>query len=64
MFGEISVWAMPEPDRRAVRLAELRVQLNKVGSELRRLAPGSPEQLVVLERFEPILGAVMAWRRS
>lgn len=34
--------AMLEPDPRAVRLAELRVQLNKVGSELRGLAPGSP----------------------
>jgi hypothetical protein len=50
----------PEPDPRAVRPAELRVQLNQVGSELRGLKPGSPEQLEVLERFEPILGAVMA----
>jgi hypothetical protein len=33
--------------------------LNKVGSELRGLKPGSPEQLEVLDRFEPILGAVM-----
>jgi len=50
----------PEPDPRAIRLAELRVQLNKFGSELRGLKPGSPEQLEVLERFEPIVGAVMA----
>jgi len=51
---------MPEPDPRAVRLAELRIQLNKDGSELRGLKPGSPEQLEVLVRFEPDLGAVMA----
>ena len=52
--------AMLEPDPRAVRLAELRVQLNKVGSQLRVLKPGNPEQLEVLKRFELILGAVMA----
>jgi hypothetical protein len=34
--------------------------LNKDGSELRGLKPGSPEQLEVLVRFEPDLGAVMA----
>ena len=51
---------MPEPDQRTVRLAELRVQLNMVGSELRGLKPGSPKQLEEFERFEPILGAVMA----
>jgi hypothetical protein len=41
-------------------LAKLRVQLNKIGSELGRLKPGSPEQPELLERLEPILGAVMA----
>lgn len=51
---------MPEPDPRAVRLAELRVRLNKVGSEIRGLKPGRLEQLELLECFEPILGAVMA----
>jgi len=50
----------PEPDPRAICPAEPRVQLNKDGSELRGLKPGSPEQLEVLERFEPILGGVMA----
>ncbi len=51
---------MPEPDPRASRLAELRVQLNKVGSEHQGLKPESPVQLEVLAHFEPILGAVMA----
>jgi hypothetical protein len=52
--------AIPQIDPRGSRLAELRVQLNKARSELRGLKPGSPEQLEGLERFEQILGAVMA----
>jgi hypothetical protein len=52
--------AMSEPDPSAVRPAELRVQLKMVGKELRALKPGSPEQQEVLQRFEPILGALMA----
>lgn len=49
-----------EPDPGAVRLAELRAQLNKVGSKLRGLEPGSPEQLEELERLDPIHAAVVA----
>lgn len=51
---------MPEPDPRAARLVELRAQLEVIGAELMGLVPGSPEQLEVLERFEPILAAVVA----
>jgi len=52
---------MPEPDPRAIRLAELRAELNEVLAEIKGHAPGTPERdQLVLKRYEPLLGAVMA----
>lgn len=51
---------MPELDPRAVRLAELPVQLAAILSELRCQEPGSHQQLEVLKRYEPVHAAVLA----
>ena len=51
---------MPEPDPRTVRLVELRARLAAILSELRCLEPGSPQQLEVLKRYEPVHEAVLA----
>jgi hypothetical protein len=52
--------AMPEPDPRTDRLAELPAELNRILAEFQGLEPGSAEREEVLKRYEPLLGAVMA----
>ncbi|WP_411876614.1 hypothetical protein [Vulcanococcus limneticus] len=48
-------------DPRAVRLAELRAELLALRQEIRETtAPLSPERDALLERYEPLLGQVVA----